>query len=354
MVRYNNKYEKNERKKIQSVSKKNQDKNKWGKVVFSTDPWEDKEYINLRSDNIALVTKITANHAGKTFFLYDLEKKEKFEAKFTKKLEKELSKFINVWDFVYYEKNWDDFDIVGRKLRINKLARVKGDANRISLWDKKEQIFAVNIDYGIIVASVTKPNFNPGMIERYLLLYEYHDIKPILCLTKNDLLTLDPAEYQLFIDLGVQIFFITKDEDDELERFKEFITNKTVVFVGNSWVGKTSLTNKIYGKQIWKEWDTSERTWYGQHTTTSSTVYEWKDWSFVIDTPGIVNLNLFEATKENLKYLFSDFTDLNNECKYKKCSHTIEPDCAVLEAFEIWAIDPYRYAFYHSLYNQIK
>jgi putative ribosome biogenesis GTPase RsgA len=41
-------------------------------------------------------------------------------------------------------------------------------------------------------------------------------------------------------------------------------------------------------------------------------------------------------------------------CKYKKCSHTIEPDCAVLEAFEIWAIDPYRYAFYHSLYNQIK
>jgi putative ribosome biogenesis GTPase RsgA len=69
------------------------------------------------------------------------------------------------------------------------------------------------------------------MIERYLLLYEYHCIKPILCLTKNDLLTLDPEEYQLFIDLGVKIFFITKDEDDELNRFKEFITNKTVVFV---------------------------------------------------------------------------------------------------------------------------
>jgi ribosome biogenesis GTPase len=78
---------------------------------------------------------------------------------------------------------------------------------------------------------VTKPKFNPGMIERYLLLYEYHNIKPILCLTKNDLLTIDPAEYQLFIDLGVEIFFITKHEDEELERFQEFITNKTVVFV---------------------------------------------------------------------------------------------------------------------------
>jgi putative ribosome biogenesis GTPase RsgA len=69
------------------------------------------------------------------------------------------------------------------------------------------------------------------MIERYLLLFEYHNIQPILCITKNDLGLVDPEELELFIDLGLEIFFITKHEDDELLRFKEFITNKTVVFV---------------------------------------------------------------------------------------------------------------------------
>jgi putative ribosome biogenesis GTPase RsgA len=69
------------------------------------------------------------------------------------------------------------------------------------------------------------------MVERYLLLFEYHGIKPVLCVTKNDLALIDPEELQLFIDLGLEIFFITKDEDEELDRFKQFITNKTVVFV---------------------------------------------------------------------------------------------------------------------------
>lgn len=355
MVRYNNKYEKNQRKKLQNISKKNEQQTTAGKKEFTTDPWLEKEYKDLKSDNTALLTKVTANHAGKTFFLYDLESWNKFEAKFTKNLEKELSKFFVVWDFVYYQniKDSEEFEIVGRKKRNNKLARVKWDANRLSLWDKKEQIFAVNIDYGIIVASAIQPNFNPWMVERYLLLFEYHGIKPVLCITKNDLALVDPEELQLFIDLWLELFFITKDDDDELMRFKEFISNKTVVFVWNSWVGKTSLTNKIYGEQIWKEWNTSERTGYWKHTTTSSTVYEWSDKSFVIDTPWIMNLNLFEATKENLKYLFSDFAELNNECKYKKCTHTREPDCAVVQAFEDDIIQPARFALYLNLYQKL-
>ncbi|MGB2111519.1 MAG: GTPase RsgA [Patescibacteria group bacterium] len=59
-------------------------------------------------------------------------------------------------------------------------------------------MFAVNIDMGIIVVSATQPKFNPGMIERYLLLFEYHDIRPILCITKTDLFDLDPFEYEIF------------------------------------------------------------------------------------------------------------------------------------------------------------
>jgi putative ribosome biogenesis GTPase RsgA len=69
------------------------------------------------------------------------------------------------------------------------------------------------------------------MIERYLLLFEYHGIRPILCITKTDLHDLDPSEYEIFAQLGLPIFFITDSQDDELMRLKEFITNNTVVFV---------------------------------------------------------------------------------------------------------------------------
>jgi hypothetical protein len=63
MVRYNNKYEKNQRKKLQNISKKNEQQVTAGKKEFTTDPWLEKEYKNLKSDNIALLTKVTANHS---------------------------------------------------------------------------------------------------------------------------------------------------------------------------------------------------------------------------------------------------------------------------------------------------
>jgi ribosome biogenesis GTPase len=72
------------------------------------------------------------------------------------------------------------------------------------------------------------------MIERYLLLFEYHGIRPILCITKTDLHELDYSEYEIFDALGLPIFFITESQDEELSRLKEFISGNTVVFVGNS------------------------------------------------------------------------------------------------------------------------
>lgn len=351
MVRYNNKHEKKERKKLQNKNKKSEIES--GKIDFNVDPWDEPQYKENTKWKKALLMRVTADHSGKTFYIFDQENREHIQAKFSKSLPKELSKFIVVGDFLYYQEIWEDFEIIWRQPRKNKLSRIKWDANRLSLGEKKEQIFAVNIDMGIIVVSATQPKFNPGMIERYLLLFEYHDIRPILCITKTDLFDLDPFEYEIFELLWLPIFFITHQEDQELSRFKDFISQKTVVFVWNSWVGKTSLTNKVYGEEIGKEWNTSEKTWYGQHTTTSSRVYEWKNDSFVIDTPGIMNLNLFEANRENLKYLFRDFLELNNFCKYKKCTHTIEPDCAIIQAHEDGMILPERFELYQNLIKKL-
>jgi len=92
MVRYNNKYEKNERKIIQKVSRKSEIHS--GKIKFNSDPWDEHQYNEIRSEYIALVIKITSDHSGKTFYLYNTETKQRFEASFTKSLPKELSKFV--------------------------------------------------------------------------------------------------------------------------------------------------------------------------------------------------------------------------------------------------------------------
>jgi hypothetical protein len=100
------------------------------------------------------------------------------------------------------------------------------------------------------------------------------------------------------------------------------------------------LTNKIYGEEIWKEWNTSEKTGYGMHTTRSSTIYEWKKHSFVIDTPWITNLNLFEVNRENLKFLFSrlifslNFGIIQNEQELKIHLHALESQHNLVQLYE--------------------
>ncbi|MCP4522672.1 MAG: ribosome small subunit-dependent GTPase A [Candidatus Gracilibacteria bacterium] len=353
MGRYSNKYDKNQRKKTQNKIDKSEKSKNYEQSFEKT--WDEFESSIIKDDcDIAIVTQITANHEGKTFYLYDIVNQKDVIAKMTKSLPKELSKSIVVGDNVLYSSSEEGTYIERRENRKNKFARIKSIDDQITNGPYREQIFAVNLDYGIIVVSACKPKFNPGMVERYLLLFEYHGVTPIICITKTDIQKLAQEEYQLFLDLGIEIYFITPQENDELERLKNTIENKRVVFVGTSGVGKTSLTNNIYGAEVGKEGETHKKTGFGQHTTTASCAYKWKDNSFIIDTPGIMNLNLVEVNRQNLKYLFSDFLELNNECKYKKCTHIIEPDCAVQSAYVEGRLAKSRYDFYIQLFEKIQ
>jgi len=92
--------------------------------------------------------------------------------------------------------------------------------------------------------------------------------------------------------------------------------------------------------------EVSSKSGQGKHTTTTSQYYKWADDSYIIDTPGIRSLELLEIKKDQLKDYFPDFVAISSDCKYKDCTHTHEPDCAIKKGSVDGKISSHRYENY--------
>ena len=266
----------------------------------------------------------------------------------------ELWDQIVIWDLVLFIKKDLNFLIIKREKRKNKLSRLKWDSDRFGLWNRVEQVIASNIDYWIIVASAKDPDFHADFIDRYNILMEFWNVKPIICITKSDLSKInDPVLNWYEKELWIKVFYISVNEWIWLEELKKEITWKKVVLVWNSWVWKSTLTNYLRWNQEIKTLSVSEKTWQWRHTTTSSALYEWEENSFIIDTPWIRSLDLVEISKDDLKYYFKEFDKYSNDCKFNDCTHTHEPDCAIKKIVNEWVLSKERYESYLRILNNL-
>ena len=126
------------------------------------------------------------------------------------------------------------------------------------------------------------------------------------------------------------------------------------MLLGNSGVGKSSLTNALVGQAMSRTGEVSIKSGQGKHTTTSSQFYQWAEESYIIDTPGIRSLELLEIKKDQLKDYFSDFVQLSIQCKYKDCTHTHEPLCAVKEQVDSGLLSHARYENYLRILQKLR
>ncbi len=263
------------------------------------------------------------------------------------KLPTQLSDQIVIWDIVsYINENWK-YIITKRENRQNKISRLKWDNTRFSLWKKTEQLLVANIDIWIIVASARNPSFHSNFIDRYNILFQYWNVKPLICITKSDLSQLDdPVLNRYKNELWVKVIYCSTLSWQGIDELKKEISGKTVVLVWNSGVWKSSLVNYLRWVAESKTQEVNEKYWQWKHTTTSSQFFEWDDKSYIIDTPWIRSLELLEIKKSELKYYFSEFEKFTTECKYKDCSHSHEPNCWVKTAIGGWEISAQRYSNY--------
>ncbi len=219
----------------------------------------------------------------------------------------------------------------------------------------EEQVIAANIDTVFIMCSLDS-NFNSARLERYLILTKRQNLKTIIVLTKLDLCT-HPDQYL------VRVKEITKDvpaiavsavNHVGLEHLKtHMIEGKTLLLLGSSGVGKSTLLNALVHQQIQKTKPISLHSGKGKHTTTHKQIFFHPTGCMIVDTPGMKELQLW-ADEEDLACVYQDIIDLTKTCRYSNCTHHNEPGCAIRQAIHDGILSEERYQRYESLQKEIR
>lgn len=196
----------------------------------------------------------------------------------------------------------------------------------------QEQLIAANVDVLFITTSCNA-DFNPARLERYLALASQTGCYPVVVLTKADMCD-DPGDYTKRAEaLAPMLTVLTIDAHnaDDLAQVAGWCSRgQTAALVGSSGVGKTTLANGLTGAQDATA-GIREDDAHGRHTTTVRALRPMINGGWLIDTPGMRALRLFEAS-DGIDSVFADLVDLAQACRYRDCSHETEPGCAVRAA----------------------
>lgn len=213
---------------------------------------------------------------------------------------------------------------------------------------KQEQVVAANIDTAFLCMSLNN-NFNIRRLERYLSVAYDSGAAPVVVLTKSDLCSHVESKITEAQNAapGVDVLAISSLDEDYEAVMKYILPGKTVAFIGSSGVGKSTLINKLTGTDSLSTGEIGNDD-KGRHTTTHRELITLQNGAFVIDTPGMRELGMWDSG-DGIDTAFADIEALSRACKYADCTHTSEPGCAVLKALANGTLDAARLASYRKL-----
>ncbi len=211
-----------------------------------------------------------------------------------------------------------------------------------------------NIDQLIIVVATTNPTPDLELLDKQLIMAEKNGVAPIICINKIDLSSDYDDIIKTYEKIGYQV--VTTDAKNGLgiEKLAAFLQNKITAFTGNSGVGKSALTNNIFGTQMSEEGETSSKLEKGKHTTKFVELYKIGNNTYIADTPGFSTYEMKSITYQELDKLYLEFIPFISSCEFRGCSHIKEKKCGVKQAVEDRKIDRGRYERYCKFYEKLK
>lgn len=230
---------------------------------------------------------------------------------------------------------------------------------RASNLSKEAHIIAANLDQAFLIVTLAHPATSTTFIDRFLSTAEAYRVPATIIINKVDLLTdtddrelLDAVTY-LYTTIGYRVIHTSVKSGEGIDELRKALANKITLLSGNSGVGKSSLINCIIPGMKLRTAEISEIHQTGMHTTTFSEMYPLPAGGYIIDTPGVKGFGTIDYDKYEVAHFFPEIFEASKECRYGNCTHTHEPECAVLQALDDNRIAASRYASYMSILDDI-
>lgn len=258
------------------------------------------------------------------------------------------------------------------KFKNNEISPVAGDYIELDIIDEEKNLGVItqiyerknyvkrpkmaNLSQIILVVSMKLPKPDLELLDKQLAYAEYMKIQPIIVLNKVDLENenLIKRIEDIYTNIGYTVIKTNAKEGINVDKVKSILKNNITAFSGNSGVGKSTLINSIFEKDITEEGIISKKNKRGKNTTTQVRLYKIDEQSYIADTPGFSTFEISEIESVDLCHYFIEFTPHIEKCEFVGCSHIKEQNCGIKDAIEQGKIEKERYERYCKIYEEIK
>ena len=276
----------------------------------------------------------------------------------------------NLYKIEYEEKIYEA--VAKGKFKLENITPVVGDIVEFEITDEEnKKAFITNIKTRktfikrpklanitnlIFVISSIDPKPDLLMLDKQLAFAEFLNINCTIVLNKIDLDKRQEFKeiYNTYTDIGYKVIKTNAKEKQGIEELLNNLKGNINAFAGNSGVGKSTLINSIFNKEITEEGEISKRNKRGKNTTTDTKLYKIDKDTYIADTPGFSTFDISDIESKDLDKYFKEFKQYINNCEFIGCTHIKEENCGIKEAIEEGKISKGRYERYCKIYEELK
>lgn len=279
----------------------------------------------------------------------------------------------NISNQYQIEVNNKTYEAVARgKFKIDEIVPVVGDRVQIEVIDEEKQTAVItkilsrdnyikrpklaNVERLIFVISASHPKPDLLLLDKQLAFAEFLGIRPIIVVNKVDLEKEEIVETikKIYTDIGYKVIVTIAKERKGTKEVKRILQGGISAFSGNSGVGKSTLLNAIFEKDLTKEGVISNKNKKGKNTTTVIQLYKLEEGSYIADTPGFATFDVYEIESKDLYKYFKELKKEERNCEFVGCTHIKEETCGIRKALEEGRISDSRYQNYVKIYEDLK